>query len=101
MIGEVKTKASIVGTLEAKASVVGEVSTKTIIGEVELGRVTIRHSDYPDYDGDYDITPAASEQTLETTNKTLREDLTIKPIPYYDVSNEYGRTIYIGGDLNG
>lgn len=50
------------------------------------------------YEGEYEITPMVTAQTMPTKNKTLTEDLTVLAIPYHDVSNTAGgRTIYIGG----
>lgn len=100
IIGDVTTKASVNGSVVANASLTGELSSNCVLAGVEVGQIVVQHSDYPDYDGSYDVLPGASEQTLDTTNKTLRENVTVKPIPYYDVANQYGRTIYIGGDLN-
>jgi len=100
MIGNTKSKATIVGVIESVGNINGSVSSEAVIGDVQAGRIVIRHSDYPDYSGEYEVTPTPSSQTLETTNKTMRRDVEIRAIPYYDVSNPYGRTIYIGGDLN-
>lgn len=90
----------MIGDAKSNASVIGIVSSETVIGDVQAGRIVINHSDYPDYSGEYEVTPTPSSQILETTNKTMRRDVEIRAIPYYDVSNPYGRTIYIGGDLN-
>lgn len=90
----------MIGDAKSNASVIGIVSSETVIGDVQAGRIVISHSDYPDYSGEYEVTPTPSSQILETTNKTMRRDVEIRAIPYYDVSNPYGRTIYIGGDLN-
>lgn len=55
----------------------------------------------PTYEGTYDVTPKVIQQTLETENKKMLDNVTIKQIPYYEVSNIYdGKTIYIGSDLN-
>lgn len=53
---------------------------------------------FPTYTGETSITPLAWQtQILETTNKTLRDDITILEIPYSSVSNpQDGRTVYIG-----
>lgn len=48
------------------------------------------------YNGPYNITPRTEDQSLETTNKALRQDVLIESIPYYQTSNEYGDTVYIG-----
>ena len=51
------------------------------------------------YEGDYSVTPAVEAQTLDTANKRMIDDLTIKAIPYYSVDNQQqGQTIIIGGD---
>lgn len=53
---------------------------------------------YDDYVGPYDITPNVSQQSLDTADKHLTDDITIEAIPYYEVSNSYnGKTIIIGG----
>lgn len=94
--------ASITGDVKTNASVQGHVSVSplSISADVSLGRVTIIHSDMPDYEGEYEVTPATEAQTLNTKNRTMRDDLNINKIPYYDVANPYGRTIYIGSDVN-
>lgn len=51
------------------------------------------------YMGDYEVTPKISEQMLETYDRHMNENVTIKPIPYYEVSNEYsGKTVIIGDE---
>jgi hypothetical protein len=94
--------ASIIGDVKTNASVQGYVSASplSISADVSLGRVAIIHSDLPDYEGEYEVTPAIEAQILNTKNRTMRDDLDIKKIPYYDVANPYGRTIYIGSDVN-
>lgn len=94
---------SIVADINSKASVQGYVSISPISlsADVSLGRVTIIHSDMPDYEGEYEVTPSVEAQTLNTRNTTMRDDVEIHKIPYYDVANEYGRTIYIGSDIYG
>ena len=48
------------------------------------------------YTGDYDITPNVDGEVLETANKIMIDNVTIKPIPYQDVDNpQGGRTITI------
>ena len=64
--------------------------------EVCFGEIqTVQNDNF--YDGAYAVTPASSEQTLETTGKTMREDVTVLAIPYFETSNESGITVYIGG----
>jgi len=99
MIGEPKSRANLEGEIRTKASLVGDISSRCVIGDVEVGRVVIKHDEAENYDGDYIITPSGEKQILETANKKLIDDVEIKAIPYYDVANEYGRTIYIGGEV--
>lgn len=42
------------------------------------------------YDGEYEVTPTAHEQYLETANKFLKRDITIHEVPYLETSNESG-----------
>lgn len=52
------------------------------------------------YNGDYVVTPSTDEQCLETANKLMFDDVTIKSIPFFEVSNNTGgSTVYIGSDI--
>ena len=52
------------------------------------------------YDGEYAVTPTVQSQTLPTKKKVMAEDVTIKEIPYFDVSNNAGgSTVYIGNEV--
>ena len=44
------------------------------------------------YSGTYEVTPSDEEQTLDTDNKLLEEDVVIKAIPCESVSNNFGGT---------
>lgn len=62
------------------------------------GHVTVS-TEYDTYSGDYDVVPQIESQILNTSDKLMSKDMTIKAIPYYSVSNEYdGETIIIGGN---
>lgn len=79
--------ARIVGDEALKASVVG-------------GPIEIVDADFPQYDGDYSLTPRVEAWTVETAGKLMRDDLTVEAIPYFDVSNQSGgSTVYIGGSI--
>lgn len=39
------------------------------------------------YEGEYDVTPKVSEQTLPTRDKSMRDDVTVFAIPYAEVIN--------------
>lgn len=51
------------------------------------------------YTGSYTITPKVDEQTMETRNKLMQDNVTIKAIPYRETENDLGTTIYIGSEL--
>ena len=78
---------SLQGTIIGRESLKGGVTIGTVIGATE----------YPVYDGELSIVPSATEeQTLPTANKLLNEDITIKKIPYAEVTNSAnGTTITI------
>lgn len=42
------------------------------------------------YEGEYEVIPTLEDQTLETANKTLRNDVLVKEVPVYRVTNESG-----------
>ena len=49
------------------------------------------------YAGPYDITPLLSAQTLPTAKRLLQQNITIKKIPQYEVTNDSnGYTLIIG-----
>lgn len=42
------------------------------------------------YTGTYEVTPTAHEQYLDTSQKFLRDDVTVHKVPYYETTNESG-----------
>ena len=48
------------------------------------------------YTGSYVVIPTSSEQILETNQKYMTDDVTVRKIPYFETSNESGKTVYIG-----
>lgn len=51
----------------------------------------------PYYDGSYSVVPRKTEQTLETKNKSMRDDVIIDPINYSETINpQGGNTVVIG-----
>jgi len=55
----------------------------------------------PIYEGKYNISPLAFEETvLLTKNKKMTENIIVKEIPYYETSNlSGGTTVYIAGQI--
>ena len=58
----------------------------------------IIHYDGDPYEGPYIVTPLAwQQQTLETKDKLMQDDVTVLEIPYFETTNpQGGSTIYIG-----
>ena len=65
--------------------------------EVSFGKIQYVHTADP-YPGEYVITPTIEGEILPTRNYYMADDLTIKPIPYYETTNlATGKTAIIGG----
>lgn len=66
--------------------------------EADFGELCKAGQDIADtYDGDYVVTPKASGQTLKTKQKFMADDVHIRAIPFFEVSNTSGgNTVYIG-----
>lgn len=62
----------------------------------------ISGSDIEIYRGDYVVEPDFTEQVLATKNKMLMDNVKVSAIEVQRVSNTSGgRTVYIGGLING
>lgn len=49
------------------------------------------------YEGTYDVIPMCSEQIIDVEGKHMLEDICVKEIPYYEVTNDSGgKTVKIG-----
>lgn len=71
----------------------------TLTAENGAGQVRVS-DDIPTYMGAYEVTPSSGQTVLKTAQKKMRDDVTVHPIPYYDVTNKAGgRTIYISSDI--
>ena len=58
--------------------------------------------DHPAYTGAYDVDPKFTAQKLATNGKKMLDDVTVEAIEVQRVSNTSGgRTVYIGGLING
>lgn len=73
---------------------------KLTISEPEAITLKISSSggDYPPYDGDYIVTPGTYDEViLPTAQKLMKEDVEVKVIPRFEVSNPSGgETLIIG-----
>lgn len=95
MDGTLNPLAIIYGSLSAMGHITGSLSSvSTIVGDLTIPS----YVETDVYDGAYDVYPDFYGTTLETKNKTLKNDISVKPIQVESVSNiEGGRTVYIGG----
>ena len=85
------------GTLTGKIGSEGTLSG-SIVSEGALSGSLSMPVGYKDYTGPYEVTPKVESQSLSTADKHMVHDVTIEPIPYYEVSNQNGKTIIIGGN---
>ena len=82
---EMETQADLI--VQIQAALVGKAASGSG-GDVEV------------YTGPYSVTPKTEGQTLETANKRMVSDVSVKAIPFYDTSNTAGgQTIYIGTEV--
>ena len=52
------------------------------------------------YRGEYSVTPRVGSQTIQTKGKVMLKDVTINPIPFFNVSNTSGGdTVYIAKEM--
>lgn len=64
------------------------------------GKITAIQTGGEPYEGPYDVTPKVTAQTLKTAQKLMRDDVSVRAIPYFDVSNPAGgNTIYIANEV--
>ena len=85
MLGSINAPTTIAGALSSPATITGGLTIPTYV-DVDI------------YNGDYVVAPNFDGQTLPTANKTLIQDVTVKPIEVQVVSNTAGgKTVYIGG----
>lgn len=73
------------------AGIEGGVAAVAVLGGVEIGGIIIEDADVPDYEGDYEVIPAETEQRLPAANRRMRRDVVVAAIP-----NNYGRITWDG-----
>ena len=62
--------------------------------------VVVIHNDVDYYEGEYVVIPKPHDEVvLPTKDKVLSDDVTIREIPYYEVHNETGETVYIAKEV--
>ena len=72
------------------------VSEEETVLDIQEEKIIVEVKDSDKYKGEYEFTPLAHQkQIVETKNKVLAEDITIFEVPYFEVSNKEGTTVYI------
>lgn len=83
------------GTITLSGTLSGSITKSGTLA----GRMTV-DTEHETYSGIYDVAPKIEPQILSTSDKVMTQDMKIKAIPYYSVSNEHGgNTIIIGGNI--
>lgn len=89
--GELKIQNEFDGELRCSNSFDGELSVVERVAE-----------SYPDvYDGRYEVVPDMEDIVLPCADKLMADDVTVKCIPVWQVSNTSGGlTVIIGGEFD-
>lgn len=76
----------------------GDITKSSISGNISHLN---KEEPVPKYEGNYTVLPLAFQDTvLLTKNKKMTENVVIKEIPYYEISNSSGgSTVYIAGQI--
>lgn len=95
-MGDIKALEILSGSISVESSLTGKLSCSGGLA----GKVSVT-KEYDVYGGDYTVIPKAfEEQILPTSNRVLKEDVIVKEVPFYEVSNDSdGMTAYIGKDV--
>lgn len=65
-----------------------------------MGETQVVHVGAVPYEGEYTVTPKPDEmQTLPTKDKLMTDDVKVKAIPYYEMDNKAGTTVFIGNEV--
>lgn len=90
---DVRVKQSLSGNVSSKGHVSALLVCKLQIdGTVGVSTKGVTAQ----YEGDYEVIPKVTSQVLKTKQKVMTDDLTVKEVPVYEVSNTSGgTTIYI------
>lgn len=84
------------GQIRSKNQLRGELKTShTLQGKISIPS---QYHGYAKYEGEYNVRPKINSQELPTANKVLVQNVSVEKIPIYEVSNEKGNTVVIGGE---
>ena len=98
IVGEVRVpRGTIAGVVSATQTLIGHLNHEAcLVGAI----VTAYSSGGVKYEGDYEVTPTVDGLELNTKDKYMSDDVTIRAIPFYEVSNTSGgNTVYIAGEI--
>lgn len=85
LTGKLRTEYSLSAQLHVSANLRGELTKNT---------------NYTNYNGDYEITPKVEAQIMPTKNKLMINDVEIKGVPIFSISNNAGgNTVYIAKEV--
>lgn len=65
---------------------------------LDFEEIQIIHTDYDPYRGPYVVIPKRRDQILATNGKNMEDDVTVKEVPWTEVSNPTGTTFTIAAD---
>lgn len=93
----INVKQNINGFLSGKKTITGKIRNKEqLVGSLGISTSGVTEQ----YGGEYEVTPRIVSQVLQTKQKVMTDNLTIKEIPFFDVSNTSGgTTVYIGKEI--
>lgn len=77
------------------------VSESVFRAEFEGFQKITEYNDADPYTGSYEVIPKVDAQTLPTAQKFMADDVRIREIPMFEVSNtDGGETVYIGTEVD-
>lgn len=95
----INAKGSLQGVVISKQRLDGKIAgTSEVVGSVTVGGTIKIEPDH--YEGNYQVTPSIEAQVLDTNQKFMDDDVTVRKIPFYEVTNTTGGiTIIIGKEV--
>lgn len=92
-----KPSGKLVGTLTGVQGITGCIVQNGQMTGL-LATATIANAN--PYEGDYEVTPTVEGLVMETRQKYMTDDVTIRAIPFYEVGNNTGgNTVYIASEI--
>lgn len=96
---KVKNERVTMSVVSLRESVTMKVATLPLVNMTVASAIRVGVSGHV-YKGSYEATPSVNEQTMNTQDKYMSEDVTIRSIPYYSVGNNSGgNTVYIASEV--